>query len=209
MNCQTVQENFWGYQHDQLAADLRLETSHHLKACLSCAAKFEGFRQVDIELNRLGEIEPSPYFDQKLNAKLDGLETRHTWLGGVLFWLKDRYALSFVLLLITTVSLWVGFRHQQAQKLNSMDEVLKVQEKYLGSGRKSTGQTVPAPLIGERPPTAKPGTDLESVSNGEEAIPEEDLAVVENYELLQNYDFLKKFDFADQQAETRNRVNSN
>ncbi len=91
-----------------------------------------------------------------------------------------------------------------------MEEVLKVQEKYLGNGGKSTGQTVLAPLITERPsPTTNPDADLESVSNEEEAIPEQDLAVVENYELLQNYDFLKKFDFADQPGETRPRVNSN
>ncbi|PYV44640.1 MAG: hypothetical protein DMG06_05640 [Acidobacteria bacterium] len=208
MNCQRVQENFWGYQHNHLSVDLRLETSHHLKACPSCAEKFERFKQVDIELDRLGEIEPSPYFDQKLNARLDGLEKQPRWLGAVMFWLKDRYALSFVLLLITTVSAWVGFRHHQAQKLNSMEEVLKVQEKYLGYGEKSSAQTIPS-LVMEPSLTPDAGTDLESTSNDEEAIPEGDLAVVENYELLQNYDFLRKFDFADQQARTRPRAKAN
>jgi len=210
MNCQKVQENFWEYQHNQLAADLTLQTSHHLRACPSCASEFESYQQVDIELDRFREIEPSPYFDQKLNAKLDGLEKQHIWLGGVVFWLKDRYALSFVLLLITTVSVWVGFRHQQARKLNSMEEVLKVQDRYLNNSGKSTGQTVSPPSIMENPSSAPDkSTDLESASNQEEAIPDEDLAVVENYELLQNYDFLKKFDFADPQGETRPKVNSN
>ena len=118
--------------------------------------------------------------------------------GSRLFlWLQDRYALSFVLLLLTTLGAWVGFRHQQAQKLKSIEDVLKLQERYLGSSETSTAETrTDSSLEPIRPtPGLHAGTDASSTE--EEVIPEADLAILENYDLLQDYDFLKKFDIAD------------
>ena len=45
-----------------------------------------------------------------------------------------------------------------------MEEVLKVQEKYLGYGEKSSAQTIPS-LVMEPSLTPDVGTDLESTSN--------------------------------------------
>jgi hypothetical protein len=200
MNCQKVKENLLEYQHDQLSQDLKREIAEHVGSCSSCGVQFRQFQQVEAELDRLAEIEPSPYFDQKLNAKLDELvKPSAPWGSRLFLWLQDRYALSFVLLLLTTLGAWVGFRHQQAQKLKSMEDVLKVQERYLGSSETSTAETRTGSIEPIQPtPGLNAGTDAPSTE--EEVIPEADLAILENYDLLQDYDFLKKFDIADPQT---------
>lgn len=201
MNCQKVKENLFEYQRGQLGKDLKREIAEHVGSCSSCGVQFRQFQQVEAELDRLAEIEPSPYFDQKLNAKLDGLvKPSSPWSSRLFLWLQDRYALSFVLLLLTTLGTWVGFRHQQAQKLKSMEDVLKVQERYLGSPETSTAETRTGSSIEPVQPTPGMDAGTDALSTEEEVIPEADLAVLENYDLLQDYDFLKKFDIADLQS---------
>ena len=49
----------------------------------------------------------------------------------------------------------------------------------------------------------------EALSLEDESIPDEDLAIVENFELLENYEFLKKFDLADVPAKSSSGVEAN
>src|SRR5262249_43231794 len=127
MNCQETKEILLEYQHGQLSRDLRAGVAEHLRTCSLCSPQFQQLEQIEADLDCWVEIDPSHYFDQKLNAKLDELlKPPATWNSRLFFWLHDRYALTFVLLLLTTLGTWVGFRHQQAQKLKSMKDVLEV-----------------------------------------------------------------------------------
>lgn len=203
MNCQKVKENILEYQRGQLRQALQQEMTEHLGACSSCSVQSQQFQLVEAELDRLPEIEPSPYFDQKLDTRLDELvKLGAPWHSRFFLWLQERYALSFVLLLLTTLGLWVGFRHQQAQKLKSMEDVLEVQERYLGSGRSAAqNRTSPSNAAAQSTPGI-PATTV-PLSTEDEVISDTDLAVLENYDLLQDYDFLKKFDLADVQSKGR------
>ena len=202
MNCQKVKENILEYQRGQLRQALKQEMTEHLGACSSCSVQFQQFQQVEAELDRLVEIEPSPYFDQKLSARLDEIvKLGVPWRSRLFLWLQARYALSFVLLLLTTLGAWVGFRHQQAQKLKSMEDVLEVQERYLGSGRSAAqNRSSPCKAAAQSTPGIPATVPL---STEDEVISDTDLAVLENYDLLQDYDFLKKFDLADVQSKGR------
>jgi len=198
MNCQKVRENLLEYQRNQVNRDLKLEIAEHLGSCSSCSVHFQQLQQVEIELDRLPEIEPTPYFDQKLNAKLDELLKPDAGSARRLFlWLQERHVLSFALLLLTTLGAWVGFRHQQAQKLKSMEDVLQVQERYLGSSGAPSAESRPGQAVELVEPTSRPHVTPDFSPAEEEAIPDADLAVLENYELLKDYDFLKNFDIAD------------
>jgi hypothetical protein len=205
MNCERVRENLWEYKHNQLGPDLARRVAEHLSSCLPCDDQFQQLKQIETELDCLDEIEPSLFFDQKLDARLDDVAGRHTALRGTFFfWLHDHYALSFVLLLLTTVGAWIGFRYQQAQKLNSMHDVVEVQERYLGSSDASSPVSVSAgPAVTSVPRIASREEGTAAPSTAEESIPQGDLSVLEDYELLQDYDFLKKFDLADPQPEGR------
>jgi len=203
MNCTNVQESLWEYHHKQLHPSVAWQVDEHLSFCLACTDQFQQLKRVDAELDCMDEIEPSLFFDQKLEARLDDLAERHTtWRKHLFFWFHDRYAVSFVILLLTTVGAWAGFRYQQAQKLRSIQDVIAVQERYLGgSGTSPTAPTSPG--TGSLDGTPSGHARVAASSMAEESIPEADLAVMENYELLQDYEFLKRFDLADLPSKNR------
>jgi hypothetical protein len=189
MNCQNVRENFWGYHHRQISDELARSMRSHLETCSTCAAELQQFSQVDGALNGFAEIEPSSYFDQKLNAKLDEAERESSGWGWVGVWLKDRYLWTFVTLFLAATGLWLGFRHQQGEQLRSMEDVVRIQDENLRPQRS------PNPGVAVSPQTnsevASVPEPSESSAKGEDTISDEDLAVVENLDLLQDYDFLK------------------
>lgn len=188
MTCQNVSENLWGYHHRQIPDDLARSMRSHLEACSACATELQQFMQVDGALDGFAEIELSPYFDQKLNAKLDEAERGSSGWGWVGVWLKDRYLWTFVTLFLAATGLWLGFRHQQGEQLRSMEDVVRIQDENLRPQRSTVpGVTVPQ-TNGEVASVAEPA---QPSANGEDTISDEDLAVVENLELLQDYDFLK------------------
>jgi hypothetical protein len=189
MNCQNVRENLWAYHHRQISDDLDSSMRRHLETCPGCATELEQFKQVDGALDGFVAIEASPYFDQKLNARLDEVERNSLGWGWIAVWLKDPFLWTFATLFLVATGLWLGFRHQQNEQLRSMEEVVRLQDESLRPQRTpDPGVTVlpqtnvEVAAIPERPrPTAE----------AEDTIPDEDLAVLENLELLQNYDFLK------------------
>jgi anti-sigma factor RsiW len=189
MNCQNVRENLWGYHSGQIQDDLARSMRSHLEACSACAAELQQFEQVDGALDGFGGIEPSPYFDQKLNAKLDEAERESSGWGWLGVWLKDRYLWTFVTLFLAVTGLWLGFRHQQGEELRSMEDVVRIQDENLRPQRsRAPGVAVSPQTSGEVASVAEPA---QPPANGEDSISDEDLAVVENLELLQDYDILK------------------
>lgn len=189
MNCQNVRENFWGYHHRQISDELTRSMRSHLENCSACAAELQQFQQVDGALDGVAEIEPSPYFDQKLNVKLDEVERESSGWGWVGVWLKDRYLWTFVTLFLATMGLWLGFRHQQGEQLRSMEDVVRIQDENLRPQRSpNPGVAVSPQTDSEVASVVEPS---ESSVIGEETISDEDLAVVENLDLLQDYDFLR------------------
>jgi hypothetical protein len=140
-------------------------------------------------------------FDQRLNGEIDELGKEHSWLGIRAFCREHRYALSFVLLFMVTVGAWIGFRHQQEQRLGLLEDVLELHEKYIGKMEPSTSQTGHSMSVGQEP---KSWISLERKAENdpaqEQAIPDEDRALIEDLDLFEDYDFLRKFDFVDVQT---------
>jgi hypothetical protein len=200
MNCEQIRKLVWEYHQRVLSDDQMGLVQNHLHSCKACAAEFDQFKQVDQALEILPALEPSPYFDQRLNARLNALEKQTSDVSLWKLWMKDRYVWTFAVLLLATVGLWLGFRHQQYRELDSMEKVLKVQDDFLGEKRPSNSppltETVTKETPSKLPGAVKDAADA-GLGSGDEVIPEEDLAVVKNFELLQNYDFLKDFELAD------------
>ena len=97
---------------------------------------------------------------------------------------------TFVTLFLAVMSLWLGFRHKQGEELRSMEDVVRIQDENLPSNKSPDPGTTVSPQTNTEAAVV-PETSRPSVA-GEEAISDEDLAVVENLELLQDYDFLKE-----------------
>jgi hypothetical protein len=190
MTCEKVRQNLWGYHHRQVSDDLASSIRNHLEGCADCVIELERFEEVDVALDGFSAIEPSPYFDQKLNARLDEAERASGW-GWVGVWLRDPYLWTFVTVFMAATGLWLGFRHQQNEELRSMEEVVRLQDEYLGQRSPDEGVTA-LPPRGQTPSeVAVVPEQPQKPPDDEETISEEDLAVVENLDLLQDYDVLK------------------
>jgi hypothetical protein len=74
MNCRRTKEYLWEFSKNLLPPDLRIEINRHLELCGKCRLLLDNMDLVDEELECFGEIVPSSYFDQKLNAGLDELQ---------------------------------------------------------------------------------------------------------------------------------------
>lgn len=191
MTCQNVRENFWGYHHCQISDDLASSIRSHLDACSNCATELERFKEVDGALDGFAALEASPYFDQKLNARLDEAERHSSGWGWAVLWLRDPYLWTFVTLFLAATGLWLGFRHQQNEQLRSMEEVVQLQDENLR-------QRAPEERVTVVPPQRQPAGAVvvvperpQAPPDDEETISDEDLAVVENLDLLQDFEVLK------------------
>ncbi|HVN78082.1 MAG TPA: zf-HC2 domain-containing protein [Terriglobia bacterium] len=201
MDCRRIQDSLFEHHQNRLSGGLTIEVRHHLDVCPECRSLLESLKLVDAELDRFGEITSSPYFDQKLNVRIDEL-ARQSWYSGLFRLLRQPYVLSSAFLLLATVSLWIGIRHQQAARLKNLEDVIRVQEKYLGSG---SGTEVPreaSPHTAQHPVSPPEATTGQSPAGAEQVIPDQDRAVIENFDLLENYETLKNLDLADSQAST-------
>ncbi len=159
MTCQKVRENLWDYHRGQVSSETAHSVRSHLETCSDCAAELHLFKQVDGALDGLAVMEPSPYFDQKLNAKLDEAERESSGWGWASVWLRDRYLWTFVTLFLAVMSLWLGFRHKQGEELRSMEDVVRIQDENLPSSK-----------------SPDPGTTVSPQTNTEAAVVPETLA---------------------------------
>ena len=208
MDCRRIRENLLEYQKSGLSEGLTIEVRHHLEVCLECRSLLESLKFVDAELDRFGEIIPSSYFDQKLNVRIDEFtrQTRHSSLFQLL---KQPYVLSFAFLFVATVSLWIGIRHQQAARLKTLEDVIRVQEKYLGSGSATNFSRQVSPNTTPHPTSPLEATTEQSPAGGEQVIPDQDRAVIENFDLLENYETIRNLDLADSPANPESSTETN
>jgi hypothetical protein len=96
--------------------------------------------------------------------------------------------------------------HQQEQRLGTLEDVLELQEKYIGKMEPSTGQTDHSKATRQEPlPRFERDREGQNPLAQDQEIPDEDRAVIKNLDLLEDYDFLRKFDFADLQTKSPSR----
>ncbi|MFN8007851.1 MAG: zf-HC2 domain-containing protein [Terriglobia bacterium] len=204
MNCEEFRKNVTPYLQDKLSNEERIGIDRHLTECSLCTAEMESLRELENLLDQDPPIEPSPYFDTRLMTRIEALEKPRGWQSPG--WLKaafhDRYVWSFAVLLITTVGVWLGIRHQQYRELNSLEKVIEVQDHYLGSAlgtQKPRGEELPHSMESEEQPKnpvqVAPATTLD-----EEEMQGVDKALLENLDLLRHYEMLNSFEIADQEG---------
>ena len=211
MTCQEVRENLGPYLQQKLSKDESVAVKQHLGECLNCAHDLDHLRQVDMMLSHFPSIEPSRSFDARLFAQLDELEIKRSekWFSWGRTMLADRYAWSLVILMMATAGIWIGIRQQQYRELNSLQKVIELQDRYLGSSKEKGTTRSETFAQTEKPLEAKSSQvqkDSETQMDKEEEMPEEDKALLENLELLQDYDILKSFEVADHRSAAKQKV---
>jgi hypothetical protein len=212
MTCQEIRENLVTYLKQKLSNEKSATIKQHLRECTDCANELENLRHVDSALEQLPPIEPSPSFDARLFARLDGPDARggKNWFNWGRIRLVDRYGWSLVVLLIATVGIWIGIRHQQYRELNTLQKVIDVQNRYLGPSTEK-GNTRSEPSVQTKGPTTKisPGQkddETPITAARDEEIPEADKVLLENLDLLQDYEILNSFDVPDHRNTVKQRI---
>lgn len=199
MQCRDVQHYYWQYQARSLSAGLMSEIDAHLATCPECTLQFEACRDIDRQLAQLEEIEPSPYFDQKLKVKLDAASEKSAQPFRFSFWFRPRSVMAFSVFLIALASLWIGLRYQQSSSAPGGQEIA-VRTPPANPGRPPIAATPGMPAttpIAALPQPAEPSTAI----SAEDDIPAEDVALLKDMELLQNYDLLKSMEFSQDDSE--------
>ncbi len=112
MNCHEVKELSSAYLDQKLAPSQISSFEKHLNGCVSCREEVEGLRKTISLIGSLDEIETSPNFLVKLNAKLD----RKKGIGGRIWdWFFEPFKLKVplqvtALLLVSITAFYIYYR---------------------------------------------------------------------------------------------------
>jgi len=116
MSCR-MESKIIGYVDGRLKEGERLEMEKHLSACSACRVRVNEFRAVNVLLDELPMIEPSPAFDIRVHARVAAEPPKQSWWSW--FTLSPRVAFAASLLLVATV--WLGTRPVQHPVIAEQD----------------------------------------------------------------------------------------
>jgi len=106
MSCARWEGKILGYVDGRLKEGERLELEKHLAACPACRVRVNEFRAVNVLLDELPMIEPSPAFDIRVHARVAAEPAKQSWWSW--FTLSPRIAFAASMLMLATV--WLGTR---------------------------------------------------------------------------------------------------
>lgn len=144
MNCKNLEAVLFDYLDGTLAETARLNLERHLAGCSGCRERVEGLRSVSQALDRWQAPDVSPWFDQRLQARIRAEESAyapwHERLAAFRSWFRPGYATALAALVImSSLALWVSrpdpTGSAQAIQISAadaqkMEEVTKVVEDF-------------------------------------------------------------------------------
>ncbi len=70
-NCRLIEEKLVDFIEQQLDDELTERIRQHIESCASCRELVEQFRAIWTSVDEIEELEPSPFFRTRLEARLD------------------------------------------------------------------------------------------------------------------------------------------
>ena len=165
MNCRDLELNAIAFLDGKLAPSERRAVEEHLAACPSCRERVQGFSSVMGLLGEWHDIQPSPFFQTRLAARLKEEPVSQSWWQTLWKEAMDRplrpaarpvFAVALAAVMVVAVAVL---------------------------------QYSPAPLDPE-PSGATPGVTLASASADDLPLYQE-LPLLEDYEVLRNFEVLQ------------------
>ncbi len=83
MKCNEAEGFLIPFLDGKLASRERAEVEFHLRACSSCAERAQGFTEVSGLLDAWEGIEPSPFFNARLERRIEQDAVSAGWLAGL------------------------------------------------------------------------------------------------------------------------------
>lgn len=168
-------EKLFGYIHHLLEGREAGEVRSHVAECAPCRGVLDEYRKLDTALEEWKPIEPSPWFDARLRARVEqsAVESRGARLYGVLGWLAPALAVVLVVVSVTIV-------------------------RVRNSGHGSQG-----PQAARNASTTSPGVSVaQEVEPGQEELNiYQNLPVLEDYDVLANFEVLSELPKSEKQVD--------
>jgi anti-sigma factor RsiW len=101
-----MEKKIMGYVDGRLKEGERLEMEKHLSACAVCQVRVNEFRAVNVLLDELPMIEPSPAFDVRLNARVAAEPAKQSWWA----WFAPSPRVAFAASMLLLAMVWMGSR---------------------------------------------------------------------------------------------------
>ena len=108
MSCEKISGVLIAYLDGRANPEERRDVEGHLKLCAACRERAEEFQRLWQVMDEVAPIEPSLGFDARLRELLAAEPHRKAWS-----WLVPSPRLSFAVLLLAALTVWIGSRPQQ------------------------------------------------------------------------------------------------
>ena len=107
MRCQKVKRKLSAFLDGELSEKKASRIAEHLSGCQHCQQEAASLSSVWKRLEEMGEVDPSPYFWTRLNARIAQVEERRFSLGKILG-ILNRSLLPATAVVALVVGLWIG-----------------------------------------------------------------------------------------------------
>ena len=127
MKCNEAEGFLIPYLEEKLAPRERAEVASHLRACSSCAERAKGFTEVSGLLDGWEGIEPSPFFNARLERRIEQDAVSAGWLAGLASALRNlplgrpAFATAMVAVIFLAVVL-VGYSPSTGESLADREQ---------------------------------------------------------------------------------------
>ena len=114
-----MEDKIMGYVDGRLKEGERLEMEKHLATCAACRLRVNEFRSVNVLLDELPIIEPSPAFDVRVRARVAAEPAKQSWWA----WFTPSPRVAFAASLLLLLSVWVGMYSSPNQSQVAQDDI--------------------------------------------------------------------------------------
>jgi anti-sigma factor RsiW len=118
MNCSRMENRILGYVDGRLKESERLEMEKHLAKCAACQLRVNEFRSVNLLLDELPMIEPSPAFDIRVNARVAAEPAKQSWWA----WVTPPPRVAFAASMLLLATVWIGYETKSSSPFPDQNE---------------------------------------------------------------------------------------
>lgn len=172
MNCQQIESQAIAYLDGQLSAGEREAVQIHLQACSACRDRLQGFTGVFGLLDQWEGIQPSPYFNARLERRIEqeaaARSAPQRWLDSLGRLFPQPVANPFfAVALFAVVAFAVLLTHYSPGSMQS-------------------AEIAEPPVVAAISPGLEPGLEIDEVALYR------DLSVLEDWDVLRNFELLQE-----------------
>src|SRR5262250_1490843 len=110
MSCERMESRILAYMDGRLGEGESAEVQKHLDACAVCRVRATEFSSVNLLLDELPMIEPSPAFDVRVRARIAAEPVKQSWWAQLWITLRPAPRIAFAASMLLLATVFVAYR---------------------------------------------------------------------------------------------------